>query len=230
MQHRRVTQTLRNRKEPTRPRVIQRSGGKEDVIGPPAVHLEHLQHLPGIADTIPYRTFRLAGGAGCIDHRTGWIGRIGFHIYRSMLRGCNESSRVELIVARCTVEYNDVAYVRDFGANLFEQCRVLGIGEDEFRVGVVDDVGRFLGGKSIVQRYRDGADLARRMAAGHDPHRVVSAPDDLVFGLDAVIQKNAGQPIRVGLELGEAPLDERAVGAIVNQRRFSAELLGERRE
>ncbi len=79
----------------------------------------------------------------------------------------------------------------------------LGVDVDHRRVGVVDDVGRFLGREPVVEWDRGRRGLASGVHHRHHAHRVLPAPHDLVALADTDVAQHVGEPVGRGVELGE---------------------------
>ena len=211
--------------ETARARVVERSGGDVHVVRGVADHFEQPQGLLGIADAGAHRALGFSGGARRVDHGAR-LGAGGRRLDGAGRLGVQQRLERLHVPAGLAVEHQHVGHPGRLGADGLEQLDVFGVDEADLGVGVVCDVRRLFRGQPVVERHRHGADLARRVAAGHRPERIVAAPQHPVAGFDAVVQEHPGQAVGVGFELGEAPLEHRAVGTVVDERGFVLQIVG----
>ena len=103
------------------------------------------------------------------------------HLYRPRVGAVQHGRRFQLIFTRGAVEYDHMGNLGNLRPDPFKERCEFRIHEHDLRIAIVGHIGRFLRGQAVVQRHRQGACLARGMAAGTGqlelrPHHMTLSP------------------------------------------------------
>ena len=214
----RLAERERGAHERQRAAVIQRPGGEVDVVLRIADEADQRDRR-ALVGRPAVGALRLAGRPGGVDHRrAGAPGLPG--------RGLGRCPGDEVLAehpgrggATVGQHMTQVAGVPVVGGR--DQVRVPRIDVGGAGVGMDHDIAGFRGRQAVVQRNRDRPELPGRVDDRHDLRRVGPAPDDFLTRAHAQRAERVGQPVRLRLELSEAPRDDVRTWPVIDDGRLA---------